>query len=158
MTRSFISLILLIFVISVASAETLYVQSKSVKILDKPQFKADVLAVANSGDPLQSLDGKGRWVKVDYQGVQGWLPKLVVSDTPPLEKKSILGDESDELMGNVRRRASATASVAAARGLRSDGRARQSDDAVANYGALEKMEQLSVDEQEILKFMQEGSE
>lgn len=138
------------------AAELVYVQSKLAKILEAPGFNAPVVAEAAKGDALEKLAQEGRWFKVSFRERQGWVPELLVGPRPPLNKVTVIDDEAADLKQHARRRASASASTAAARGLRNDGRARQSDEAVADYSALTEMESFEVRDEEVTEFLEQG--
>lgn len=122
-----------------------------------PEFNADLMTTIDRGAELTVKGSQGRWLQVGYQDKTGWVSQLLVGDTPPLGRMSTLNSSDQTIKQEARRRASATASVAAARGLRNDERARQSDNAVADYSALEQLDRLSVNDDEALKFVEEGT-
>lgn len=159
MKKSIIFLLLAAFSGLCAAEGTLYVQSAKAKLLASPSFKAEVIAVAPKGEPLALKEKVKRWAKVGYQGSTGWVSELLVSDTPPKDKVTILKNKDNEdQKANVRRRASSTATAAAARGLREDGRVRVNDQARPDWEALEVMESYQASEEEASEFMQDGAE
>ena len=73
---------------------------------------------------------------------------------PPTKKASLLEKSEQDFSDNARRRASASAPTAAARGLR------QGDDSMdentqSDFAALNKMEATQVSEQEALEFVEQ---
>jgi hypothetical protein len=161
LTIRYVSLLPLLAVASILSfavqaAELVYVQSKQAKVFESPAFNAQVVTTAAKGAALEKLAQEGRWLKVSYQDHQGWVPELLVGPRPPLNKISVINDEAADLKQNARRRASTTTSTAAARGLRNDDRARQSDDAVADYSALTEMDGFAVSDDEAQEFLEQG--
>ncbi|MBI3773468.1 MAG: hypothetical protein HY272_12310 [Gammaproteobacteria bacterium] len=123
----------------------------------KPEFNAALLLVIEKGTPLQIKASQGRWLQVTVQDKTGWVSQLLVGNEPPLNQATPLNTGDQSIKQESRRRASATASAAAARGLRNDDRARQSDDAVSDYSALERMDKLGVSEDDAMKFVEEGT-
>jgi hypothetical protein len=97
-------------------------------------------------------------LKVKFGDKAGWVPKLLVGKEPPKDKVTVLNEGSQALDQTARRRASATAEAAAARGLRGEERARQSDDAAIDFNALQKVEQTNVSEDEAVQFQRQESE
>jgi uncharacterized protein YgiM (DUF1202 family) len=150
MNRLLLALSMLLTVSVASGADALYVQSAKAKIMSTPAFDATVLATADKGDALALVEKSGSWLKVAYRQHTGWVSALLVSDKPPRDKITVIKDVEDKAQkDNVRRRASASASAAAARGLRQDERARLSDEGQANYEALEKVEAARPDDADV---------
>ena len=78
-----------------------------------------------------------------------------MSTKPPLGKVSILEEADEMLEKGARKRASAFATAAAARGLAEE-RARISDKYKVDYEGVEWMEALKIADEEASKFLQEG--
>ena len=150
-----IALLLAAMVSQVMADELRYVQARQAKLYVEPSLKSPVLAVLPKGESVALIETQGRWLKVSVEGKTGWLSRLVVADHPPMKRVSVLADTQADLGENARRRASATAAAAAARGLRGEERARPSDREVVNFSALEEMEAHSVPEDEALQFLEQ---
>ncbi len=157
-TKALLTLVILAISSSMALAETGYIQGRQAKIYAAPSMKSDVVSSAKKGDAIEVIETHRRWLKVEFDGQQGWVSKLLVKNTPPMAKISVLENNSEQLQQSARRRASVATASAAARGLRSDGRARQSDDSVADFSALSEMEEMGVSEDDAMKFMEQGLE
>ena len=138
-----------------AFAGELYVKGVKANIMEKPSFKAKVLAKAARGEILQEIERKGKWVKVGYKGKSGWISTLVVSSAPSMARVSLLAG-GKSLEKNARRRASAFTSVAAARGLTDYDRTRRGKDFTVDYDALKWMEKFEIEEAEALAFIASG--
>ena len=137
------------------AAEIVYVQSSKANIFSSPSFQSQLIVTANKGEPLTLLETSSQWVKVSYHEHTGWIALLLVGQQPPQDKITVIKDqESGTQKDDARRRVSAGASAAAARGLRQDERARASDQGQTNYPAVEKMEAGVVDEKAVETFMQ----
>lgn len=134
---------------------TLYVQSLKAKILTAPAFTGTVVVEVNRGETLTLLENQDRWYKVSFGNKSGWISKLVVSDRAPMNKTTALNAQEGIEMG-ARRRASLATTAGAARGLTYDDRMRASQTGIANYDALERVEEVQVSEQEALSFLAEG--
>ncbi|MDH5694426.1 MAG: SH3 domain-containing protein [Gammaproteobacteria bacterium] len=132
----------------------LYILSARAKLLSAPSFNAAVVRDVTKGEKLVSLEKTQRWFRVSYKGKEGWISRLAVSPHPPMKRKSRLASADVDLKDSSRRRASAIASTAAVRGLREDGRARLSDDSIADYGMLARMENVNISDNEVHRFSQ----
>lgn len=146
--------IFLLLISAAAQAENSYIQARQAQLFAKPSLKASVVTVSHKGDEVVIEQRQGRWVKVKLGDKSGWVSRLLLGKAPPKEKITVL-DDGQGLEQSARRRASATAATAAARGLRGEERARQSDAAASNFDALQKVEQEGVSEDEALHFMQQ---
>src|SRR3989338_4634560 len=140
-----------------AHAADLYVQSVRAPIFLEPTLGSKRLTESVKGELLKEMDKKGDWYQVDYKGVNGWISRLLVSTKPPLGKVSILEETEEMLEKGARKRASAFATAAAARGLAEE-RARISDKYKVDYEGVEWMEALKIADEEASKFLQEGVE
>lgn len=158
MRSRFITAFLMVLIgTDAAVAETGYVRAREAKVMTSPTASAEVVISLDKGAEVEILKRQGRWLSVTVGEHAGWLSGLLVGDKPPMKKISVLDDsESAELQSSARRRASTATSSAAARGLRTDERARQSDAGMANFGALRQVEEMDVSEEEALIFMEQG--
>lgn len=155
MKNSFVSgLVLSLLCINLALAETAYIKARQAKIYIEPSAKSDLVTSAQKGDAVEIIEQQGRWLKVSFDQHHGWVSSMLVGKTPPGDKVTVL-DDADSLEQTARRRSSASTSAAAARGLRSDDRARQSDDEVADFGAVRQMESMGVTEDEAIEFVEQ---
>jgi hypothetical protein len=118
------------------AADVVYVQSAKAKILSSPAFGADVVATAGRGEALAVLEKESAWRKVRYQGKVGWVSNLIVGEKPPLAKITVLDQPGQELDPEARRRASATVTAGASRGLLAEGRSRASRSEASDRQAL----------------------
>ncbi len=138
-----------------ALAETGYIQARQAKIYAAPSLKAEPVASVEKGTAVEIDERQGRWLKVHVARHQGWVSSLLVGSNPPIKKITVLDDGAPTLDETARRRASAATSAAAPRGLRSEDRARQSDEGAANFDAVRQMETMGVSEEEAAKFAEE---
>lgn len=134
-----------------------YVQSVRAKVMSSPSFKSKIVTVVNKGYGLQALGREGRWIKVKYGNREGYVPAMLVSKRPPLDRQGLISGTEEKLDHNVRRRASTYTSAAAARGLAADDRRRLSAEGEIDYRALEKVEAFSVSDEELAKFQAGGA-
>jgi uncharacterized protein YgiM (DUF1202 family) len=139
------------------SLETYYVQSRKAKVLSAPSFKASVLGEAGKGTRLSAITRVGSWMKVSYYDKEGYVAAILLSSAPPLTRSKMFKADTSELKQGVRRRASTYTSAAAARGLAADDRRRLSGDDKFDYDGLEKMEQYTVPEADLVRFMEGGN-
>jgi uncharacterized protein YgiM (DUF1202 family) len=136
------------------AADAVYVQSAKAKIMGEPSFKSKEVGTARKGDKLAVAEKGDGWLKVSAGGMTGWVNKLVVSDSPPMDKVSVITEESADIGGQSRKRASAQTSAAAARGLSDTERKRLTDEGKADYRALTEMEKIAggVSERDVESF------
>ena len=133
-----------------------YVQSAKAKILLSASFKSAVIAEVNKGQMLTSTGKEGSWVKVKFNGKDGYVPALLLATQPPLNKTEFIKAEDPEIKQGVRRRASSFTSAAAARGLTKEDRKRADLEEGVDFIALNKMESLALTDAEITQFMNGG--
>ena len=138
-----------------SAAADLYVQSVKAPILSAPSLGSSKVAEAVKGESLKELEKKGDWYKVGYKDITGWVSRLLVGPKPPSGKVSVLEDTEERIEKKARKRASAFTTAAAARGLAED-RARISDKYRVDFRGVEKMEAVSISDEEALRFLQEG--
>lgn len=141
--------------LAVAAEQVLYVQSAQAKLMAAPDFNAAALQVLEKGASVTVVKEQGRWLQVHTQSADGWIPKLLLANHPPIEKFSVLKGNQEHLEKSARRRASTNVTAAATRGLRSDDRTRISDQGQPDYTELEKMEAVDIPTQEVLEFQRE---
>ncbi|MDH5736236.1 MAG: SH3 domain-containing protein [Gammaproteobacteria bacterium] len=155
MKKSFFIILLLFSLAGFAEARTMYIQSMTAKIVDNPTFRAKNVLLVKKGDQVEVIQQKGRWLKVSSQGKQGWISKFLLDNHPPVKKVNVLVREN-QIISNVRRRASAVTTAGAARGLSADQRRRASSKGGSNFIALEKLEMLGVTDEDVRLFVMEG--
>ncbi len=153
---SLLAMISTLFLSDAFAQQAYYVQSIKAKIMAEASFKAKMIAEVGRGYKLTGLGKEGSWTKVKYGSLTGFIPSLLVSVNPPLQRQSIIKGEESALQQNVRRRASTYTSAAAARGLTADDRRRLSKDEKVDYESLEQLEAIIVSESEIQKFAEGG--
>lgn len=142
---------------AVLHAESVYyVQSVNAKIWVGSSFTSKVIAEVGRGQMLTSTGQEGRWVKVKFDGREGYVPSLLLSTHPPLKRTVVIKAEDSEIKQGVRRRASSFTSAAAARGLTKEDRKRADIEEGVNFNALNKMESLTFTDDEITQFMKGG--
>ena len=98
-----------------------------------------------------------------YKGQAGWVYGFMVRNAPPVKKQDIYGafttlfQKYELFTSRARRRSSAYSSVAAARGLK-ENRKRIGPQFQLNYDALEKMESVSITDNQAMNFLKKGIE
>lgn len=156
------TLVWFIVILVFASGTTLfaqtvyYVQSLKARVLSGKSFRYPVIAEAAKGSRLVSTGKAGSWIMVKIGKQVGYVPLLLVSTHPPLDKVGLIKAEDADIKQGVRRRASSYTSAAAARGLTMDDRRRLSKEEKVDYDGLEKMESFSVSAEEISRFKEGG--
>ena len=147
--------VLLLSVTGFANAKTLYIQSMRAKMVDKPTFRAKTILNMRKGDQVTVIKKKGRWINISSKGKQGWISKFLVANHPPVKRINVLV-RKNQIVSNVRRRASAVTTAGAARGLSAEQRRRASSKGGSNFVALEKLEMLGITENDVRIFVVEG--
>ena len=138
------------------AADKVYVQSVRANVLSGPAFNAQIISVAPKGSEMTAAFVSGNWYRVTYNGKGGWISKYQVSKQQPMKQVSFFGRVGDFFKkDDARRRASRTTVVGAVRGLSADGEGDNQAEAV-DYKALEKMNEISMDEKVVLQFLEDG--
>lgn len=132
-----------------------YVLSLKTKVFTSAAFDSRVMGTASRGRELSLIDAKERWFKVEFDGGVGWVPALVVGDKAPMEKIAALNGSAKELKQDARKRASATTTSGATRGLVSETRSRVGRDLGSDFRSLEELEAKTVSEDEVWTFLNE---
>lgn len=154
----FIILLTIFSLISLSIAEEfLYVQSNRAKVFTNPSFNADVLLEISKGYKVNSISKEGNWSKVIINGKTGYISSFLLGKNPPLEKVTLSKEKLSSEAENPRSRVSHTTAVAGVRGLSQERRARLGKEEKVNYEALEKVESLSITDEDLRNFMKEGN-
>lgn len=146
----------LLFVVTAFADESLYVQPFQAKIFAKAAISADVLGKVDSGFKFVATGREGSWLKLTFNGRQGFIPAVQTAKSPPLGKGAAQGTESAPKLGARVRTSSTTAVVAGMKGLTYEDRARITKGEHSNLEALEKVEALKVTVTELEEFQAEG--
>lgn len=135
--------------------EFVYVRSLKADLYSEPAFSAKHLASLPKGTKLVKLKEQDKWCFLQHHEMTGWVPKLLVSATPPRNRTRSI-TENAKIGSNARRRASAVATAGAARGLAADDRRRKSQDNTTDYSALLSVEETSPSDAEVIEFLEQG--
>jgi len=139
----------------------LYVHSVKAPIYATPAMSSEKLTEIPKGTKLTGTGENPSWYEVRYKDVHGWVYKLMVKKSPPMEKVGVfsrlksLFHKIHTLRGKSRRRPSSFTTTAAARGLR-EKRERFSDKYQLAYTSLERLESIEISENEALEFLTKG--
>jgi uncharacterized protein YgiM (DUF1202 family) len=135
--------------------QIVYVQSLKVKLLSSPDPHSTVTATAARGQTLEVLEQTPDWYRVTYQGSSGWVPDFLVSEKPPLERVSLLGETSPSLEHASRRRASTVTAAGGSRGLLAGETAEAEEGETYDWQAVQAMEDPSVTDEEVEEFLKQ---
>ena len=152
-----LSLFSLLFAVTAYADDYLYVQPFKAKVFAKPAISSEVLGSVDSGFRFISGGKEGSWVKLTYNGKNGFIPAIQTAATPPLGKSATQAAETAPKLGARARTSSSTAVVAGMKGLTYEDRARVSKVEASNFETLEKLEALKITDAELEKFQAEGS-
>lgn len=152
----FISIILLILGGLVFAAEFIYVQSIKADIMAEPSLNADVKGKAVKGDRLIVIEETAGWYKINFRDKTGWVSRLLVAPAPPMKKVSVITGEEQDIGKESRRRASMLITASAARGLTEEDRRRLGHKELVDYSSLERLEAISIRQQDVFDFMEKG--
>lgn len=155
MTRLLVILLFSAMVANVAVASPLYVQSLKGALFAQPAFDSTKVSGVRRGDVLTPVQMKGAWYEVKFADKQGWIPKLLLADRPPMKQVSVFTGNERVLEQKARVRASNVTTAGAARGLSSD-RQRVTETGGANFSAVDRMDALTISEADALKFVEQG--
>ena len=142
----------MIFWYSNTFANPYYIRSFRAFLMEEPTHGSKKLTQMERGTAVEKISEKGLWTQIKVNTQKGWVSKMVLSPTQPKAPISLLAQETD-IAENARRRASSYSSTAAARGLVESGRTRIHAHQLANYEALEILEQQHIAEQEATQFI-----
>jgi hypothetical protein len=148
-----------IFLMSATSAiadESLYVQPYRVKIHAKPSIASEVIGSVDSGFQFVSTGREGKWVKLAFKGMQGFIPAVQTAKTPPLGKSTVQPAEVSPKLGARARTSSSSAVVAGMKGLTYEDRGRVSKGEMSDFEALDKVDALKISSEELKQFQLEG--
>lgn len=156
-----IASLIIIFSPGLSYCFDLYVHSVKAPLYRAPSMGSKKITNLKKGTKIVGIKQKANWYKVKYRGRNGWVYKLMVRKTPPIDNKKLFGrlkslfKRISALRAKSRRRPSSYTTVAAARGLR-DKRKRSSDKYEYNYEALEKIESIEISDDEAMGFLMQG--
>lgn len=141
---------------STQAAQLSYVSSKKIKLYQQPNYQSETISQLRKGDELEVIKYNDKWVKVKHKALQGWVPKFSISETRPRTEKLSFLTRLKLFFSNDSRRARVT-TVSTAGGVRGLAEEDTENSGNKDFEALQKMEQMSVSEQEVEQF-QEGNQ
>jgi uncharacterized protein YgiM (DUF1202 family) len=148
-----------LFATSVFGQQVMYVQSLKAKVMKGPSFRSAIVGEIGKGHMVTLTGKEGNWANVRFgPREEGYISMLLLSKHPPISKQGLIKAEEGVISTSVRRRASTYTSAAAARGLAADDRRRLSVAEKSDYTSLEKIEEFTLPEDEILKFAKNTEE
>ena len=151
-----VSFLFLLFCTSVQAAQLAYVSSKKGKLYQQPNYNSETVSQLRKGDKLQVIKYDDKWARVKHKALQGWVPKFSISETKPRTEKLSFLTRLKLFFSNDSRRARVT-TVSTAGGARGLAEEETENSGNKDYEALNKMEKMSVSEQEVEQF-QKGNQ
>lgn len=117
---SMCALVVVLLFNSAVFADARFISSLKAKVFSEPNFKSSLIAQLTKGKQVEVVQAKGIWLKVAFDNQQGWVTKFLVKKTLPLDAVTVFDNTKKEVeLKDVRRRTSAITTAAAARGLAS---------------------------------------
>lgn len=146
------TMILLMFVMSSLYGAPMYVQSPVAQLLNKPSA-GEKGTLLPKGSVVNKTGEQDMFLKVTYDGKEGWINKMFVSTNPPSGKVSFGADIDKSTSIKARARASAFTQTAAARGY-SESQNLRTRGGAADYDleAISWLEKLKIEESELALF------
>ena len=147
--------ILMILLPATSYSFDLYVHSVKAPLYQAPSIGSTKLIDLKKGEKIIGIKEKTGWYEVEYKNKRGWIYKLMLRKTPPLDQKDLHDKDIEELAHKARRRSSAFTTTAAARGLK-EKRKRFADKYQFDYDSLDKMESIQISDEEANEFLMRG--
>ena len=153
-----LSLLALLASFNSYATETVYISAVKAKVFTEPRFNAPVKTTLTKGNTVTLIKTQGVWVQIEAQSpkseIQGWVSKFIISKTPLTERITILPNDEQIKLKDVRRRSSAITTAAAARGLAATIKNNAQDSYAANPEAVDYMESIKISPRELRHFAQ----
>ena len=155
--RSILSCLLIMAPLNLMAAETMYVQSYKAYIYEKSSFSSRIVDEAKKGDKVNALAKRKNWLLIESGSKRGWVLGHTLSKRPPVEKVSFFDSflglfKSGSIKG--RKRASVAYTTVGVRGLTDEEKRGMDQDEVAAYEAVDKMDELQIQEAELARFIE----
>ncbi|MCB1141152.1 MAG: hypothetical protein H7A24_01845 [Leptospiraceae bacterium] len=149
--KKLLSITILLFGTQLFSAP-MYVQSPVAQLLDKPAANAKGTLLPK-GSVVTKTGEKDMFIQVSYDGKDGWVNKLFLSDKPPSKKVSFGAEIDKSTSVKARARASAFTQTAAARGY-SESQNLRTRGGAADYDmeAISWLEKIEINEADLEEF------
>ena len=141
-----------------ASAETMYAKKSGVKVTVAKSPTSKVIAMLKTGDSVTVLDKAGRQYQVKLSnGKKGWVFKFKLSGKKPSSSRGG-GSGLSALTGKTRIAAKESRAGGSIRGLKesTEQYAERKHISPAHRRAVDKMEELTISDEDLQRFQQEG--
>ncbi|MBT8341078.1 MAG: SH3 domain-containing protein [Desulfatitalea sp.] len=139
-----------------AGDQVRYIHCQSAPVWAAPSFSAERIGALTQGHTVQVLRLKDGWAEVQGSQLQGWMLALMLSVTPTDEASGEARNQAIELLEQrARRRPSAFAATAAARGLR-DKSTDFARDFELDFNSLETIAGWRVTDEQAMEFLKQG--
>lgn len=152
--KIYVSFFILFSFASMNSAWALFVKGQSASLLEEAKFGAPTIARLSQGDEVSVLEENKTWLKVSHKSDQGWIPRMALSEQAPLGQAGSLLDDAEDISQNARKRASATSTAGAGRGLLAGSDDELSKIGNANFRALGDFEKMRVSVDKGARFLE----
>jgi len=149
----FFYFLLIAHAVPAKAAPTMYVQGESLQARQEPIPASAVSFTLSKGQSVGTVEGKGIWIKIKFEGKVGWVPLISLAKNKVEAPKSLLKTNS-QIDKNSRKRSNAVATAGAARGLLASESKLLTKVPNTNYRALQKMAKFRVPPEEAKDFIE----
>jgi len=140
--------VIALITLSVMAAETVSVVVKKTSIREATQFFATTVTVAEYNDQLSVLATKDDWIRVNKNGMEGWVHLSAVSEVAAIEPSAT---------GEVGEDYSTDEIALAGKGFSSQVEEEyRKDNPELNFDGVDEVEKLSVPEDKVIAFQESG--
>lgn len=144
-----------------AWAYTAYVHSAQADVYSRPALSSHKSTRLIKGDKVSVVNRKGSWCEIEHAAGKGYIYAFLLKKEPVQTKNRLYSrlrsffHKIESISSKSRRRPSSYTATAAARGLR-DKRQHFAELYNSDYDTLEKIEAITISEDEALAFIRKG--
>lgn len=137
-----------------ADNTTLFVQAARTELRQEPKTSGPIVARVKRGDRVELKNRRELWYEVTAGTARGWIPRLFLSQHPPIGATELLNLPTSDTLEKASRRRPASFSVSAStRGLMIAERSRRGQERFAtDYEALSQIEDREIPEERLDNF------
>lgn len=154
MTRYRLILVLYLAAISgaVFAAEFVYVSSKQTNLYQDANLDSELITTLEQNDKAEVMDERGVWVRINFDGISGWVSRYSVSAAKSFEQKVSIFGRLKNFFREDNKRARVTL-VSTAGGVRGLTEAESDATGKTDFEAVRIMEAVEISESELDTFI-----